>query len=100
MGWSKYLPLLGLGSAVPRVDPVGKLWTGWSEWYGCAGNNFWKNPSEVCAFPERRKLKSYRYKLCVYPDESRYPTDNPTKNVFGTEDNPQKMFKEELNVLS
>ena len=41
-----------------RVDPEGKLWTGWSEWYGCAGQTFYE-PSEFCAFPERRKLKSY-----------------------------------------
>ena len=40
------------------MDPEGLLWTGWSEWYGCAGQTFYER-SELCAFPERRKLKSY-----------------------------------------
>ena len=58
-GDGPWLPHKGVSAQeLPRVDPEGKLWTGWSEWYGCAGQTFYQ-PSELCAFPERRKLKSY-----------------------------------------
>jgi len=101
MGWSRYLSVLGsLGISaqeLPRVDPNGLLWTGWSEWYGCAGQTFYE-PSELCAFPERRKLKSYRYKLCVQPDDLNYPEANPAVNIFD-ENQPQKMFKADFEKL-
>ena len=76
---------------ISRNLPIdGPFWSQWSTYYGCSQFKY----DEFCRFPSRHKLESWRYRVCLLPDDTNYPD-----KIFDNQA-PQGMFQDQVESNS